>query len=397
MLSKRARHLLLPALVLLLVAWFLGRPDTEARHPQGQAEDSAAQPTPAASEAPTGNWWVLAREATARADEADPLRASLDAREAQWCDRAPSNPDDLDAFGADTRSQRWALHLQALRQSTDPRRRAVADWLELSFGGVQATQASLRERLRRQALDSQDALIVVLALQRGCQDSACLRELKQHWRRLEPQNLRAQLSDHQHRDIAEWLQASAASTYSDSHRSAVIAMLQELPSISSRGPLQLIDSIEHIGLIAAWSIPAYSDLTRVCKTPDSQHALVCAQLAERLWSLGDEDIEPAIALAMIAQQPALHDAWRERAKEWQLTQQLMREEIDAQGQPKRWFSQVRRCRGAPVWVQDRVRVMGGREVAHWRKALQQPGVDRERLLAAVNALGLRDPLAPSPR
>jgi hypothetical protein len=293
-------------------------------------------------------------------------------------------------------SLRHTSRLAGLRAQGDERSLALADWLEAGAGDAAASA-----RLRERALRSSDGLLLALALTQWqhCRDAGCRSPLAQRWRELEPRNLQALLADTHGRDVGTLLTDVGQSTHSESHRGTALALLARLAPDSSRGPLELMETVDLIGRGAAWPLPTTSGAMRLrqaCRAPDERLAAPCARLAEQLWNLADEDpVESYLALRIAGSQPALHGSWSARALEWQALQELIRRATD----PKRfngWMEQALQCRGAAAELRAQMQRINGRQTAAWRQLLREQGHDVRELAAAGLATDAANPLTGKP-
>jgi hypothetical protein len=339
-LKKRAAIMAL-LLVLALGLYLLLRPaQAPGRAPGAGATPGSATATAVATGAasvPWGPWELLAR-ATQQAEaayQAAPVLAgdddeSLRRFETQWCagpgavvaaslrqgaselPRSMGKDDDkaLNQLGDALLRRAQA----SLRQRGDTRSWALADWLALDDA---AQGQAARQRLLTTARSSQDGLVISLARNKACADTLCRQELAARWASLEPGNLQALIAAEAGPLTDEQLQRWAASSSSNDYRTELFDLVNQVEAPLRGALLRGSLGLALIGRSAAWTIPDYRELIRVCRSRPlpAERAASCAAIAERLWSAdGGQLIDSGVALGLIAAQPDLRTAWSARAQ-----------------------------------------------------------------------------------
>jgi hypothetical protein len=141
--------------------------------------------------------------------------------------------------------------------------------------------------------------------------------LAARWASLEPGNLQALIAAEAGPLTDEQLQRWAASSSSNDYRTELFDLVNQVEAPLRGALLRGSLGLALIGRSAAWTIPDYRELIRVCRSRPlpAERAASCAAIAERLWSAdGGQLIDSGVALGLIAAQPDLRTAWSARAQ-----------------------------------------------------------------------------------
>ncbi|WP_124449223.1 hypothetical protein [Paucibacter sp. KBW04] len=247
--------------------------------------------------------------------------------------------------------QRW---IHALRQRGEPRALALAEFLGASGVGSKA-------RLQAMALSSTDPMLTALALQRLCDPGACRNVEASQWSRLEPENVYAWLQmlsepGQKQTQGAYLLERMATQArYARGYQQEVGQLLVSVLQAGAPGLAHQAETESLMGVLAAWPIPSFSTLMRLCRESPGQpgQAMRCEAVAAAVWSQGhilDRLIALALARVVAPKSTPQRPLWERRALEFEAVQsyedERRRRELEAMSMPADAESNY--CWGQPL-------------------------------------------------